>query len=40
MPTIREYAEALAADAPPLTPEQVEAAARILGGVDTEEAAA
>jgi uncharacterized protein (DUF433 family) len=35
-----EYAAVVVADWPPLTPEQVEAAARILATVETEAAAA
>ncbi len=34
MMTPKEYGEYLAASAPPLTPEQIETAARILAGCD------
>ena len=37
--TPAEYGESLAAEAPPLTPEQVEGAARILATVEIGEAA-
>lgn len=38
--TPREYGAQLAADSKPLTTEQVEAAARILAGVQSEQVAA
>lgn len=40
MMTIEEYVANLVADAPPLTEAQIEAAARILAGVEVEAAAA